>query len=145
MTGEERIRAERDRQIQVENYGGTHDDAHDRGQLYLAAKAYLAATHRTDIDDILEYEWPWEARFFKPYLPHSTVRGGVVDTEKCLIKAGALILAEKERLDRVLEIVQTQLDRNFPPTEEAPAVVFPAAGTPVAVQPSKNIDEEIPF
>ena len=137
MNGEQRILNERLRQIRVEGYGETHDDAHDKGQIYLAAKAYLEATHRTDLGEILENEWPWEAYFFKPYMPRSTVSGEVVDTEKCLIKAGALILAEQDRLSRVLSDIQSQLDRNFPQLEEAIAAAPKAPA--VAAIPDNDI------
>jgi hypothetical protein len=76
---------ERERQRIVEGYDDLHDDRHKDGELAVAAAAYaLKAGGRMGA-----HVWPFEHQQFKP-------RG---DREN-LVRAGALILAELERLDR---------------------------------------------
>ena len=91
------VLAERRRQIETEGWTPLHDDAHDVGDLSSAAMGYAQSAACQLSHDGLTLEgtplfWPWEASWFKP----STAR-------RDLIKAGALILAEIERLDRMAE------------------------------------------
>lgn len=91
------VLAERRRQIETEGWTPLHDDAHDVGDLSSAAMGYAQSAACQLSHDGLTLEgtplfWPWEASWFKP----STAR-------RDLIKAGALILAEIERLDRAAE------------------------------------------
>lgn len=85
------IAAERLRQVTDERWLPGHDDIHDSGELAAAAKSYvriaLGADHRT----VLEMDWPWEERWFKPS----------PDAIRNLVKAGALIAAEIDRLTRL--------------------------------------------
>lgn len=72
-----------------------HDDAHDRGQLADAAACYATNAGLDDEDrdfwpDVPLAGWPWPHEYWRP----STRR-------RDLVKAGALILAEIERLDRI--------------------------------------------
>ena len=85
------IVAERVRQITVYDFDADHDDIHDGRQIAEAAAAYgLAyAGHASWAVNV----WPWDAAWWKP----SGGRGRRRD----LVKAGALILAEIERLDRL--------------------------------------------
>lgn len=90
---------ERWRQIGVEGYTVEHDDVHACGELAAAASAYAVAAADQALLSSLKGEredtdfpppmWPcaWE---FKPS-----------DPRRMLVKAGALILAEIERLDRI--------------------------------------------
>ena len=86
--------AERERQRTVEKFADWHDDRHTAGELASAAavyampEGYRVETHEAGwtIGGLL---WPWEPEWFKP-----TTR------RRDLVKAGALILAEIERLDR---------------------------------------------
>lgn len=83
--------AERKRQTDAEGYDTAHDDEHDIGELAAAAAAYAA--HSASVSGCLQPGeansiWPW-ARGFKPKTPRED-----------LVRAGALILAEIERLDR---------------------------------------------
>lgn len=79
------VLVERHRQIEVEGWTPGHDDAHDDGSLACAASCYAcAAAGLADADR----DWPWNGGF-KP-----------ADPRRMLVKAGALILAEIERLDR---------------------------------------------
>jgi hypothetical protein len=91
----EDIHAERRRQIEVERWTPKHDDAHDKGELLLAAKAYFAhATNRALSQPRgdragIPFEWPWDKKWWKPKSPRQD-----------LVRAGALALAEIERIKR---------------------------------------------
>ena len=84
------VMGERVRQITAEGWTADHDDAHNLGQMAGAALCYLAE----DIPHWARQQahgcyWPWDAGWWKPG-----------DHRRNLVKAGALILAEIERLDR---------------------------------------------
>ncbi len=89
------VMAERRRQTEVEGWTQDHDDAHDEGELARAAAAY--ARHAGSDEDSRQVNsgyapedlWPWTG-FWKPS-----------SRRRDLVKAGALILAEIERLDRL--------------------------------------------
>lgn len=79
------IAAERRRQVDAEGWTAEHDDAHAGYQLARAGAYYaLWAAGVTDLPG-----WPWDIRMFKPGDPVRT-----------LTKAGALIAAEIDRLQR---------------------------------------------
>lgn len=91
------VLAERSRQQQVEGWTHEHDDQFIRGELAYAGAAY-AASHRgvRDLMDVsLDRLWPWEDAAWKP-------KGGRAD----LVRAGALIIAEIERIDRKSDRVE---------------------------------------
>jgi hypothetical protein len=94
------IEAERRRQIDQEGWNARHDDEHPPGSLATAAACYAA--HAGAYEKLKETvnlatyvfvdvpsRWPWSHRWWKPKNPRHD-----------LIKAGALIVAEIERLDR---------------------------------------------
>lgn len=92
------VLAERQRQISVEGWTLEHDDEHGRGEMARAAACYALhaagqASEHPGISLSLESSalgvWPWDQAWHKPS-----------DTRRNLVKAGALILAELERLDR---------------------------------------------
>lgn len=97
MTPLDEIAAERRRQIEVEGWTPEHDDQHSDRELARAAAAYAYAA---GVDGqqraifiggrITPRWWPWALEWWKP-----------TDRRRDLIKAGALILAEIERLDRL--------------------------------------------
>jgi hypothetical protein len=97
MTGIELITAERKRQIEKECWTAEHDRLHMHGELAIAASCYaLPKRHRTvhqntykGITRLLPMKWPWDAEWWKP-TPDDRVRE--------LVKAGALIAAEIDRL-----------------------------------------------
>jgi hypothetical protein len=115
--GSDLIDAERQRQIDEENWGEDHDDAHDKGELVTAAAAYLA--HASPVwqhavledEDItaIKAEWPWNDEFHPSTKNHPAW--------KCLVIAGALIAAELDRLHRVGKIPTKALPqkRDTPP------------------------------
>ena len=87
------VLSERQRQIEAEGWTPEHDDKHDKGQLAEAASCYADASVYAGLygeappnpsDD-----WPWDWDCWKP-----------TDRRRMLVKAGALILAEIERLSR---------------------------------------------
>lgn len=99
MSGIDRIVAERKRQIEVEGWTPEHDDNHDGGQLYRAAALYCLVEYERQGDAISEEAveflddiWPWRADHWKPS-PDNRI--------KELVKAGALIAAEIDRLERL--------------------------------------------
>lgn len=97
--------AERKRQIEEEGWTAQHDAAHEKGDMARAAGWYaicawlhgftdcVGPTHPDSIANKLfahpSYGWPWHLIYWKPKNPR-----------RDLIRAGALIVAEIERLDR---------------------------------------------
>ena len=85
------IAAERKRQVEGEGFASTHDDRHRNDEMVKAAVCYaLGMTY--EFGNWGASLWPrsWDLRWWKP-----TTR------RRDLIKAGALIVAEIERLDRL--------------------------------------------
>jgi hypothetical protein len=90
MTAIEEIAAERQRQVEIEGWTPEHDDEHSDGELAYAAACYAAGPEAFTCVPLLQALWPWEQSWWKPG-----------SDRRNLIKAGALIVAEIERLDRV--------------------------------------------
>lgn len=79
--------AERQRHQSVERWTPEHDDQYSKSQLLWAASCYVMnAIHPFNR---IPFDWPWDSRWWKPTSPR-----------RDLVKAGALILAEIERIDR---------------------------------------------
>jgi hypothetical protein len=94
MSALEEIAAERLRQVHVEGWAADHDDEHRGGAMAAAASCYAMAAHWwqngwNPIGLTDRMAWPWARRWWKPRNPRED-----------LIRAGALIVAEIERLDR---------------------------------------------
>lgn len=97
------IAAERQRQIEVEGWTASHDDTdHPNGELAQAAACYALPARSRIMEKstsfLGDFEptckptlWPWIAEWWKP-TPEDRLRE--------LVKAGALIVAEIERLQR---------------------------------------------
>lgn len=92
------IAAERARQVQIEGWTPAHDDGHADGTLTAAACCY-AALARRQVDGAIQSPaneiappsgWPWDWDWWKP----------TDDPIRNLVKAGALIAAEIDRLQR---------------------------------------------
>ncbi|MFL9943669.1 Lar family restriction alleviation protein [Paraburkholderia graminis] len=79
---------ERQRQMSAEGWTPEHDDEHEIGELARAAACYAANATGFRLQSRLNI-WPWDREWWKPTTPR-----------RDLIKAGALILAEIERIDR---------------------------------------------
>ncbi len=90
--GVELIAAERKRQIEKEGWSSEHDDSVNRkGELAKAAICYAAISYTWSEPEKLERIWPYDSEWFKPSAT-SSIRN--------LVKAGALIAAEIDRLQR---------------------------------------------
>lgn len=79
---------ERKRQFNIEGWSHEHDDQHDTGELAAAASCYANYTQAYP-ESSPPPHWPWSKDWWKPK-----------DKRSNLVRAGALILAEIERLDR---------------------------------------------
>jgi hypothetical protein len=81
--------AERQRQITAEGWDAQHDDEHNTGSMAIAAACY-AITDELTAQATKLWRWTgWASQWWKPK-----------DRRRNLVRAGALILAEIERLDR---------------------------------------------
>ena len=103
LEGTALIARERLRQVSQEGWTLEHDDKHSYGELAKAAAVY-AIVEQTNVIRILEnlrsFGWPWDREWFKPFAkPDGTFPE--VDRIGCLVKAGALIAAEIDRLQRL--------------------------------------------
>lgn len=96
------VAVERERQVAVEGWTQEHDDEHDKGELASAALCYtIAATLKagelaemitggwSNTPADIKSTWPWEPEWWKPGTP-----------QRMLEKAAALLIAERERIDR---------------------------------------------
>lgn len=90
MDAIELITAERERQITQEGWSITHDDSHESEELARAAACYAMPSFWR-VESIFGMLWPWWSKWWKP-TPEDRIRE--------LVKAGALIVAEIERLQR---------------------------------------------
>ena len=91
------IAAERKRQIAKEGWSAKHDDAHMAGEIAMAAACYVLPHHvRSNAPlgtngTFFARFWPWDIKWWKPT---PEIR------ERELVKVGALIAAEIDRLQR---------------------------------------------
>lgn len=113
-TGIELIAEERQRQIEAKGYDKDHDDMETAFQLSSAAALYICNAQNQDFKDHTHYDdkgdvtrfqmreidskkwgaaWPWEDH------------NGRIDSDilTSLVKAGALIVAEIERYNRLID------------------------------------------
>ncbi|QKC99224.1 hypothetical protein [Mesorhizobium sp. NZP2298] len=99
------IATERSRQVESEGWTPEHDDKHKDGEMARAAGIYalIAGSNLTNyrnatggynlgtiLGGLMDHYWPWDKSWFKP-----------TSRRRDLVKAGALIVAEIERLDRL--------------------------------------------
>ncbi len=114
-TGIELIANERKRQIEIEGYTTKHDKQYENEELANAAACYaMSIRHRTKYQslNVETKRWfprwfPWHDKHWKP-TPEDRVRE--------LIKAGALISAEIDRLNNIedKEIIDCKLESKAP-------------------------------
>lgn len=136
-TGIDLIAAERRRQVEVEGYDAAHDDAHTEHQLAWAAACYAAPERIYIVNQYFGGEhfafddpWPadWEQLEDKRPrdLRHRLLHADAIDPSeriRCLIKAGALIAAEIDRLQRAISAALEDgaddgaCSRHYPPIE----------------------------
>lgn len=101
------VLAERQRQIDGENRDAHNDDTLGFGEMARAAACYAIvgslAGRRDEVVElsmehgavpVFRVKWPWEWHWWKPR-----------NQRRDLVRAGALIIAEIERMDRALERV----------------------------------------
>lgn len=111
-TGIELIAQERERQITVEEWTPQHDDEHQNGEMAKAACCYADFGCPTEEREVyvqlargladpesfvparvlVPVNWPWAPEWWRP-VPNDRIRE--------LVKAGALIAAEIDRLQRL--------------------------------------------
>lgn len=89
------VLAERERQISKEGWTPDHDDRNGSCEMAAAAATYAVCTEPEQLQVCGAVAWPWRRGWWKP----TTYRQN-------LVKAGALILAEIERLDRAAHRAQ---------------------------------------
>lgn len=90
MNGIELIAKERDRQINGEGFTADHDSQYKNEELVLAAIAYIEADETDNQENLYTPThsfWPLSSEWWKPG-----------DRIRNLVKAGALIAAEIDRL-----------------------------------------------
>lgn len=97
LSGVELIKRERARQMSEEGWTPKHDDRHKHGEMAFAGAAYARVSGQIAIHGAnkvaLSAEplaWPWGEKWWKPS----------EDQVRNLVKAGALIAAEIDRLQR---------------------------------------------
>lgn len=86
------VLAERMRQVETEGWTPAHDDEHGGGEMARAAATYALYDQGLPGAMILENGlrlWPWDWRWLKPKSNRAN-----------LVRSGALVVAEIERLDR---------------------------------------------
>lgn len=101
------IAAERQRQIDAEDWTFGHDDGHRREELALAAAVYAIPPRLRD-GTIIRLFWPWAKDWLKPTDSFGGDHAGTIfetpewraDRIRTLTKAGALVAAEIDRLQR---------------------------------------------
>ncbi len=89
------VLAERKRQVTTEGWTPEHDDQHVNFEMAIAGGLYAisAVDSYHKLRNSAPSAWPWDRKWWKPDGPR-----------RDLVKAGALILAEIERLDRAAGI-----------------------------------------
>lgn len=106
MNGVELIAEERKRQIEKEGWTAEHDDEHKYGTLaiagacyafdvaaHLETRSYLGSPMNQGLYQVAEDFWPFVGESMKVTTPDDPIRQ--------LVKAGALIAAEIDRLQRL--------------------------------------------
>lgn len=108
-TAIELIAEERARQISVEGWTPEHDDKHMAGEIAMAAVCYAMVPYVRDSappagkTPVYRY-WPWNRHWWKP-CPDDRVRE--------LVKAGALLAAEIDRIQRAANTKVTNSGDHF--------------------------------
>ncbi len=88
-SGIQLIAEERQRQIEKEGWSPDHDDHHNSDELLCAAVAYIEHAIAPTKPRFIPKIWPWESKWWKPK-----------DRRPNLVRAGALIAAELDRMNR---------------------------------------------
>ncbi|EPH1406030.1 hypothetical protein MMK79_004768 [Klebsiella oxytoca] len=91
------VLAERLRQVATEGWTPAHDDEYEHGELADAAGCYALSSELFDCAGEPPRPWPWPDEWWKP-----------TNRRRDLVKAGALILAEIERIDRAAGVREAE-------------------------------------
>jgi len=108
------IAAERHRQVTAEGLTPEHDDEHTDGAMAQAGGCYALAyalEAQGHGKDSVPTPWPWDATWWKP---------SPADPVRQLVKAGALIAAEIDRLRRAATPAHDQPEGDDEPDEPCP-------------------------
>lgn len=117
------------RQTRGEGWSADHDDQWVHGEMARAAAVYAApgpAYERCSVTGNVEEMWPWSDRWDKRrrndagFVPPLTSQQAIADRRRELVKAGALIAAEIDRIDR--------LARVYTPAVYRPGALFEVSG-----------------
>jgi hypothetical protein len=132
LTGLERIRLERQRQVNDERMTDVRDDAYTRGELRRAAACYELAAINDNMDETVPRGWPLPSEWWKP-------RGILRNLEK----AGALYQADLDRIQRKFHSSSSQIilfleDRIKLIGDEIDKFLAPMPGDPNLTNPESN-------
>lgn len=94
-SGSDAIANERKRQVLKEGWTSEHDAEHNKQELIKAAKCYIEANLKGYVPHNIPTDWPWDACWWKPECDSESIKN--------LKRAGALIAAEIDRLNKVKE------------------------------------------
>lgn len=147
-TGLQRIKAERQRQIETEGLTPTHDDQYEDSELYRAADSYevfgmLQIDGRNPDPANIPATWPWDKQWWKP----ST------DPARNYEKAGALLLAHADwhrrhgdpgagdDFDQLAAELGDRIDQ-LPPPLSTTAVRYTITGEALAADGKTRISSE---
>lgn len=101
LTGAQRISEERSRQVAL-GRGASHDDDHDKGELLMAAQALVGVARLEEAIGRAPQRWELDEMFAWPWMDEPPNCTG--DPIRTLDKAGALIAAEIDRLQRAAPV-----------------------------------------
>lgn len=124
MSGAELIAEERKRQVEKEGFRNWHDDEHDEGQMAEAAVCYIMGERKING----QWLWSWSDDDWKP---KSKLQN--------LIRAGALIAAEIDRLQRSAQVDPLVMCR----LQRIGSALDAAMGDTDPDFPEEMVDEEI--
>jgi hypothetical protein len=126
LYGAQLIVLERERQLTHKGWTTEHDDGHTGEQLAMAAACYATPdlirikTERIANTTSFTDPWPWDSntgcndmrpRRGNVILPNSVwTENAPLDRIRQLVKAGALIAAEIDRLQRIIDARETKKD-----------------------------------
>ncbi|PWV66020.1 hypothetical protein [Plasticicumulans acidivorans] len=102
ITGADLIGSERRRQIESERFSAEHDDVHTRDELAWAAICYVIPPKKRQMS-VCGMCWGWKPQYWPESWSTEWWKPGAGNLEgriSELVKAGALIAAEIDRLKR---------------------------------------------
>lgn len=106
-TGIELIATERRKQIEKDGWDSQHDSDHENYELTKAAICYAHRATKEGMciwNDRIPNDWPFEAKAWKPEPRNTNSPSPLIeqkDAIKMLVKAGALIAAEIDRIQNL--------------------------------------------